>query len=216
MQPSSPRTLAGAALIGLGALALLQNMGLLGGLATLVWAAALGAAGATFLAAFLRGRGWWAAIPGATLLGLAAAALVGSLPLRVAGELAGGMFLGAVGAGFLLVYIARQDHWWAVIPGGVMLTLAALALFAGPLGDASGALFFLGIGLTFGALTRLPGHAERLRWAIVPASVMLAMSAVVLLATTQLANIVAPLLLIGGGLALLYRTSVARHARGER
>lgn len=216
MESTSTRTLAGAALVGLGALALLQNFGLLGGLAALVWATAFAAAGAAFLGAFLRGRAWWAAIPGTTLLGIGATIALSTLTRGVADELIGALVPGAIGAGFLLIYIARQEYWWALIPGGVMLSVAAVVALSPVLGDAAGAILFVGMGLTFGALTRLPGQAERMRWALIPAGVMLAMGAVVLLSTTQLANIVVPLVLIAGGVALLYRTGVDRRRGSER
>lgn len=41
--------------------------------------------------------------------------------------LAGPAFLGSIGVGFALVYLADRSHWWAIIPGGVLGTLAAVA-----------------------------------------------------------------------------------------
>lgn len=218
MNRTKSPTLVGALLVGVGVLALLQNFGLLGGLAALLWAALGAAGGLAFLAAFLRSpEHWWAAIPGMTLLGLASVTLVGTLAPWAAGAWLGGLFLGSIGAGFLLVFLTQRERWWAVIPAGVLLTLAAVAALADVLpGEAIGAVFFLGLALTFGALSRLPGYEEQLRWALIPAAVMLTMGLVVLMATSPLVNILVPAALIIGGLALLYRNSALAHHTGGK
>ncbi|HWQ12892.1 MAG TPA: hypothetical protein VNL77_08830 [Roseiflexaceae bacterium] len=218
MRRTNTTTLAGAALVALGTLSLLQSLGLLGPLAGLLWAGAFAAGGLAFLAAFLRSpSAWWAAIPGSALLGLAAVTGVGTLAPWAAGGWTGGLFLGAIGLGFCLVYLAHRDSWWAVLPAGVLLTLATVAGLSDIVGEAAGALFFFGLAATFGALTRLPEIGGRLRWALVPAGVMLAMGVVVLLTTSQLFSILLPAALILAGLAILYRGGmVMRHGGNER
>jgi hypothetical protein len=218
MKRTNTESLIGAGLVALGVLTLLQSLGLLGALAGLLWACAFAVAGIAFLAAFLRSSSaWWAAIPGSALLGLAGTVGIGTLA-PWAGSWLGGLFLGAIGLGFVLVYFARRDFWWAVMPAGVLLTLAAVAGLSDVLGgDATGALFFFGLAATFGALTRLPELGGRLRWALVPAGVMLAIGVMVLLATSNTLNILLPAALILGGLAILYRNGFfMRHRGNER
>ncbi|MEN9938417.1 MAG: hypothetical protein RLZZ387_4996 [Chloroflexota bacterium] len=217
MNRTNTNAVVGGALVALGALALLQNFGLLGALAGLLWAAMGTAGGLAFLGVYLRRPdAWWAAIPGAGLLGLAAVTAIGTLMPWAAGGWLGGLFLGSIGLGFCLVYAGRHEHWWAVIPAGVMLTLAAVAGLSDVLsGDTVGAVFFLGLALTFGALSRLPGQEERLRWALIPAGVMLTMSLVVLLATSHLVSWIVPAALILGGLAILYRNGLFFRREGS-
>ena len=94
-------------------------------------------------------------------------------PHGVVGAWVGAMFLGMIGLAFWIVYLTNHDHWWAIIPGGVMLTLAAVsavAPFAG--GFATGGLFFLGMGLTFALVGVIPTPQGRMTWAFIPAAVM--------------------------------------------
>ena len=37
------------------------------------------------------------------------------------------MFLGTIGLSFWVIYLTRRDFWWAVIPGGALMTLALVA-----------------------------------------------------------------------------------------
>ena len=129
---NSTNLLVGLLLVGGGVLFLLSNLGLFDGLGSvvwsLIWVLAFGAGSALFLITFLRDyrENWWAAIPGMTLLGLALAALFGEIMPGLSG-LSGPIFLASIGAGFVLVYIAVPENWWALIPAGVMLTLGAVA-----------------------------------------------------------------------------------------
>jgi hypothetical protein len=81
------------------------------------------------------------------------------------GNFEGVSFLGLTGLGFLLAYVLRPSEWWVLIPGGVLLTLALVALVEAlwPGLDAAW-LLFLGFAATFGVLFAL-GH----RWALWPA-----------------------------------------------
>ena len=90
------RILVGAALILGGILLLLDQTGILKGAADLFWAGVLALGAAIFLFWFFSDRSkWWAAIPGFTLAGMAAASLL--LDRTGWGGLA---FLGGIGLGF--------------------------------------------------------------------------------------------------------------------
>lgn len=194
-------------LIGLGILFLLQNLGILGGVAGLIWALAFTAGGVAFLVVFLRNSGnWWAAIPGSTLLGIGALIGLDELIPAHAGSWGGALVLGMISLGFWLVYLTGRQRWWAVIPGGVLLTLAAVAsLTENTSGMDLGWVFFLGLGLTFGLVAMLPTPDGHMRWALIPAAIMMAMALLILAVAEPIFNVLWPLLLIVGGIALIWR-----------
>jgi hypothetical protein len=160
------RILVGAALILGGILMLLDRTGVLKGATDLFWAGILAVAAAIFLFWFFSDRSkWWAAIPGFTLAGMAASSLL--LDRIGWGGLA---FLGGMGVGFWAIYLTGPARWWAIIPGGVLLTLGVTAVMSDAFGVVdSGGVFFVGLGITFVLVALL----ARLRWAFIPAAVLL-------------------------------------------
>jgi hypothetical protein len=199
----------GGLLILAGLLFLLSNLGVLGVLQAFVWVALFSAGGLFFLYLFLQERThrWWAAIPGSTLLGLAATIFFSEIGPRFLQPLAGSIFLASIGLGFALVYLAVPANWWALIPAGVMTTLAVVAGVdsIGPRWFDSGGIFFVGLGLTFLLVALLPNQAQNLRWALIPGGVLLLMG---LLIGTPLINLFGslwPLALIAAGLFLVWR-----------
>jgi hypothetical protein len=160
------RILIGAALILGGILMLLDRSGLLKGATEFFWAGVLTIGAGIFLYWFFSDQSkWWAAIPGFTLAGMAASALL--LDRIGWGGLA---FLGGIGVGFWAVYLRQPAHWWAIIPGGVLLTLG----FTSALTEAfnivdTGGVFFVGLGLTFLLVALL----AKMKWAFIPAAVLL-------------------------------------------
>jgi hypothetical protein len=204
------RPILGAVLILAGVLIFLQNMGIVradwGGFWSLVFLAA----GIAFLLLLLGGvQYWWAAIPGFTLLGLGMLVGLDTLAPGATNNWGGSIFLGMVGAGFLVVYLMNRVNWWAIIPAGVMLTLAVVAAFDQMMpGAEAGSVFFLGLALTFGLvyLRPVPG-GQRMTWALIPATVLLVLAAVVSLTTTGIGNFIWPAILILAGVYLLYRNA---------
>lgn len=202
-----------AVLIGLGLLFLLQNLGVLGGVAGLIWMLAFAVGGLVFLVAFARNRAnWWAAIPAGALLGIAG--LIGAnefLP-GGSGTWGGALFLGALSLSFWVVYLTDYARWWAVIPAGVLLTLAAVAgLTDNIAGVELGWVFFLGLALTFGLLAVIPAPGAHLRWALVPAGAMLAIAVIVLSTSAPMLNLLWPIALILAGLFMALRGLRLRH-----
>jgi hypothetical protein len=203
-----PRIVIGILLIVGGILFLLQNLNLLPG-GDVFWAIAFGLGALIFLWTFISDRQqWWALIPGFALLGIAARFVVGLLVPR-AEDLGGALFLGLLSLGFWAVYAVERQHWWAVIPGGVLLTLAVVAgmdnLFKETPWVDTGAIFFLGLGLTFMLVGILPTPQGRMRWAFIPGGILLIMGLLIALSSANLINVIAPLALIVGGGVLVWR-----------
>ena len=195
----------GLLLIGGGVALLLQNLFDLP-LGGLFWAAVFGVVGLAFLSMPLENRSqWWAFIPGMGCLGLMLSSLAESFLPASTAFVTGGLFLGMLGMGFILVYLSGQERWWALIPGGVLLTLAAVSVVdEGNFALDSGGVLFLGLGLTFFAVALLPGGSERRWWAYIPGGILAVMGVVILSASGQLFSYIGGVgLLIAGGLLLL-------------
>jgi hypothetical protein len=207
MRRSTAAQFWGWLLIAGGALLLAVNLDLLGPAELLVAPLLFGAGSLAFLVWWARDtRAWWAAIPGCALGGLAVLT-----SLDIAGSSGqpwqGSIFLGALSLGFWAVFGRCRDCWWAVIPGGLLLTLAVIAgLEPERSGQASGALLFLGLALTFGLVYFVGRPRPRATWALVPASALLVLSLVVLVSGDRWVNHLWPLALVAGGLALLARS----------
>jgi len=197
----------GILLIAAGVLFLLQNFGILGGDIVLLWSLLFGAGGLVFLYVFLTNRAnWWAVIPGFVLLSLAAVIALDQLAPQAEETWGGALFLGGIALAFWVVYLTKREHWWAVIPGGVLLTIGLVTGLSSVLeGVEMGGVFFLGLGLTFGLLSLLPTPEGRMKWALIPAGVLLAMGLIITAAATAVFNYLWPVALILAGLALLLR-----------
>jgi len=194
------RTQLGLALVALGLLALLSEFGLFAGVGRIVGLILFGAAGVLVLGMYRNepNRIWMLPV-GFGLLGLGVASL--DLPWG------GGAFLGAIGLGFLAIWLTdpTRERWWALIPTGVLLTLGVVAMYdewLAPRGDFAGTLFFLGLAATFAVLYLLPSVSQQ--WAIWPA---LALGVVALLTMSFQGGWIVPILLIVVGAWLLTRQS---------
>ena len=205
------RVLWGSLLILAGLVFLFQNIFhiQLGGL---FWAALLALGGLFFITVYITDRHhWWALIPGFTLLGVAATAFLSSFFPRL-DNIFGGLFvLGGIGVAFVAVYLTERRFWWALIPAGVMLTLAVISLLDQVLGDyGSGGLLFMGMALTFALVAIIPHPQGRMTWAWIPAGILAVIGLIISTATGDLFGYVWPLVLILGGLALIYRALIYR------
>lgn len=207
----------GLLLIVLGGFFLLQVSGILGALSDLFWSLAFGAAGAVFLYVFLTGvqTRWWAAIPGFTLLGLAATIFYSRFAPPMLSGITGAIFLGSIGAGFLTIFITNPRRWWAIIPGGALFSVAGVAAadampfrFINP-----ASVLFIGLSVTFGVLGLLSTYlGQNLRWAYLPAAILLVLGVIVVTPFVGSLAWLWPLALIGAGAYLILRrptTSVA-------
>jgi len=198
----------GSLLIVAGLLFLLQTFNILPG-GNILLAVAFVVFSALFLSTYTSNRAlhWWALIPGIILLGLAATIASSTIFPRLAGNISGPIFLGGISLSFWAVYLDDQRKWWAIIPGGVLLSLAAVAGIDPVFGSVidTGGMFFIGIGLTFALVAALPGGAHERKWAYIPALILLIMGVLALAASTDIINYVWPVALILVGLYILWR-----------
>ncbi len=215
MTRSYSRLIWGSLLVLAGGLLLLQNLNVFpfrDFVWAILWSIAFAAAGVVFIGVYWRNRAqWWAIIPGLVLLGLGLVIALSLLFPGDAGAWIGGVFLAMIGAAFWIVYLTNREYWWAIIPGGTLVTLGvvagATALWSG---IELGGVFFAGLGVTFLLVAVAPGQNGQLRWAYIPATVMLVMAVFIMLAATPLINYIWPLALLAAGCFLLYRSFIYR------
>ena len=137
----------GVLLIAAGILFLLQNFGVLT-IGTYVWPVLFGIGGLVFLYVFLTSRAnWWAIIPGLVLLSLAAVSVLDQFAPQFDEDWGGAIFLGGIGLAFWMIYFVKHEHWWAIIPGGALFTLALVTGLSSVLeGVEVSGVFFWGLG----------------------------------------------------------------------
>lgn len=236
MKSAHTSIIAGIALMAAGVLLLLDLLGILDS-AAIVWPLIFAAAGTAFVVLFVRSRdNWWAAIPGSVFLGLAAVILITQLWPGPAAYGAGAFLFLFMAGGFGAVYVRERSNWWALIPCGVMLTLAlVVALPPAWEGMPVAAVLFLGLAATFAALSLVPvppehrpgepavggqpGEAEpaRMKWPLIPAAVLAMLGLIFAVQATALltaSEYFVPVLLVLAGVALLvyaYRHRTGGH-----
>jgi len=196
----------GGLLILAGVLFLLDNMGLIT-IGEMIWAILLGLGGIAFLTVFITDRQhWWALIPGCTLVGVSITLFL-EFFWPEAGSVASGLIiLGSIGLAFLIIYLLNWENWWALIPAGVLLTLAVVAVLDEiyPKMD-TGSVFFVGLGLTFAALALLPNPIGQMRWAFIPAVILIVIGIVMAAVQFPVLSVVFALALILVGVFFLLK-----------
>jgi hypothetical protein len=195
-------------MIGAGVLFLLQNLGFLRDAGGLFWALAFAVAGGAFLYVYLSDRThWWTLIPGLTLLGIGEIIAVSTFLPQYEDILGAPVFMGFISLSFWIIYLTNRENWWAVIPGGVLLSIAIFigleSLFPGV--EMVG-VFFLGLGLTFLVLAYLPTQEGRMKWSLIPAGVLLLMGVIFMGSAFSVLEIIGPAVLVLAGLYLIVRT----------
>ena len=213
MNDNSKRFLFGGLLVLAGVVFILQQLfnWPIGG----VFISLLFAVGAfVFLFVFLRNHSqWWALIPGLTLLGLALVIATGDLFPRFNSQFGGTLFLGSIALAFILIFVVRRDFWWAIIPAGVLTTIALMTAIPDQNGMFTGGLFFLGVGATFGVLGLLP-VGKKDKWPWIPAAICLVLGTLILIGSGALVNSVFGWIWAGAflvaGIYLVVRTLVKK------
>lgn len=161
--------------------------------------------GYALLASFM-----WRTLEGRAALGwrIGVHGFIGILATATLTTLAGPAFLGFAALAFFLVYWysprGKQKVGWALIPAGV---LATLALVAGvdellPRWDG-GSIFLLGMTATFTYIYLIPKERGGGRWALWPALVWAGITLLANDPSGGLARWLLPLAMIGGGVALI-------------
>jgi len=204
MKRFDPRIVIGTLLVLAGALGFLQAFGFLQNASDLFWGIVFLAAGALFLFVFassFASGGWWAAFPGFVLAGIGVLIL---LPDALE-DIGGGLFLGALGLSFWMVYLTGRDKWWAIIPGGILFTLAGVAILSDSVlgGTDTGGVFFLGLAVTF----LLVAILADIRWAYWPAGVLVVLGIFLFFQSqVYLFSYIAAAALIGAGVYIILRS----------
>lgn len=208
MKLLSSRLFWGLLLVIGGVLLLLDTFGIFKG-GALFWTLTSGIAGVLFLSLYATNReNWWALIPGIIFLAISAMIGLNSfLPGFSDTNLGGTIILGGIALCFLLVYLAERGNWWAIIPAGVMTTIAIVAVLdTNTSSIASGGIFFLGLGITFAFVAVLPTSVGQMRWAWIPAGILGLMGLLILIAAEDLINYMWPSALILAGILLVVRS----------
>lgn len=199
------RLFLGVFFLFVGLAALFSNLGYFS-LQKYVWPGLLAGGGLIFLYFFLASKSnWWAAIPGSILLAIG---LTSALPWVAPGletRMGGSMVLAGISLGFWLVYLRTPGNWWAIIPAGVMLSVASMTLISTASGLETAGIFFIGLGLTFALVALLPGASLRMGWPWIPAGILLLMGFLFISSASKLASLVLPGAMILGGLVLVFR-----------
>jgi hypothetical protein len=141
---------------------------------------------------------WWALIPGVILTGIGVAALVDVFVPAASANLVSFTVLGSIGLAFLLVFFAKRQNWWALIPAGVLVSVAVMVLT-----NLVG-LLFIGIALTFALIPLLVGRNHW--WAWIVTAIMAILGLAFLFFETELGTIgrfFLPVLLIVFGIVAI-------------
>jgi hypothetical protein len=199
------RTFWGVVLIIGGILAFLQSFDVFNG-GDIFWGLLMLFVGGLFISVFWANRSqWWFLVPGTLFLGIGLSSLSDAiLPENISDPISGMFVLGGLGVGFWLVYLVSRGNWWAIIPGGVLVTLAVVSVLDEVYPDKeTGGVFFIGLGLTFALLAILP--SLRMKWAYIPAVVLIIIGCAILASEFSAISYLWPVLLILVGLVVLVR-----------
>jgi hypothetical protein len=205
------RILIGALLIGAGVLFLLQTFNILSEAWSILWIAAFLVGSVIFFYVYFTDRRqWWALIPAMTLLGLAGVIFVDTY-LPGISDFGGALFLGGIGLGFWVIYLTNREFWWAIIPGGVLLTLGIVTIAEEFIsGDSAGGVFFMGLAVTFLLVAILAKPRESFWWAYIPAGVLFVLGVFLTEPLKPLFNLIWPVALILIGGILLIRNLIKK------
>lgn len=209
----------GIFLLVAGVFLLLKNLNVFQTWGDLAWAAFYALAGLGFLIWFFTGtEHWWRAIPAFTLLGIGAGMLLAWRNVEV-GTWGPSLVLFGTALGFWAVLIVRKEHWWALLPAGVLTTVAVLFGLWDRV-DAAGrlAVLLIGIGLTFLLLYAIRYSRRDARWAAIPAGALLLLGVATLIEALGLPPLIAnwwPVAMVVGG-ALLIILGIARLRTAEK
>ena len=201
----------GGLIILAGVILLLQSLDLIE-FGSLLWSFLFALGGVIFLSIFASNRAnWWTIIPGLTLISIALLIGLDYFAPDLADDWGGSIVLLGIGSSFVVIYLIDHQNWWAIIPAGVLISIAVVIGLEEYVSEtAFVGLFFLGIGLTFGLLALLPSPQGEMRWSLIPAGILSIMGLVFLLFSGDVFQIIGAVALIFFGAYFIYRTVRSR------
>jgi hypothetical protein len=212
MKSMNWRIVGGGLLIFVGVMTLLETLNIVP-FTDVLWGGLMGVGGLAFLVYLLGNRSqWWAILPGIVLLSLSALILIETLFPMVHEDVGGMIFLGGVALAFWLVYAMQVQRWWAIIPAGVLTTLAGTVFFYTFTVLDGGIFFLFGVALTFAMVAILPGLPGKRTWPWIPAGILFGISALALFSTLNWGSYFWAILLIAAGVFLLIRNIFPRES----
>ena len=145
---------------------------------------------------------FWPLIPGIISLGLSI--LILSEEINIKGHIGAGLFILFIGLSFLMVTVLHKQHWWAIIPAGMVGSVSLVIFFSDEIGVG---LMFLGMGFTFLALYfLLLNRPEKHWWPLIPGGILSFMGMLFLLfGAVEFGNYILPIALIIVGTILIIR-----------
>jgi hypothetical protein len=159
-------------------------------------------------------RNWWAAIPAGALIGLGA--LIAFVEGTTAPEEWGAaILLASSGLGFLAVYLMAREHWWALIPAAVLVSVAIIVASV-PLANTGEEIAVVVLGIMAAILVGLalvPIRGRPMWWPLVPAGILGVVAAFLASGETEALesfNWVLPSAILIIGLFVVYRTLSGR------
>lgn len=167
------------------------------------------ATGIAFVVAYLsepRQR-WWAIIPGCTLLGLSGLLILSSLPGGIGSAIGAPVFLASISLAFFIVFLSGAERWWALIPAGVMASVATVTLVEllhWPVDG--GVVMMFGLAAAFGLVSLIETPSGKMRWALVPAGVLFGVGLLILSASVHMMRWLWPLAIIAVGLGFVAKS----------
>jgi hypothetical protein len=130
--------------------------------------------GIGFFGSYLLHRShWWRLIPGWTLLAFAGMIYLTTFQTVDQRLTAALLFLGQALAFAHIYLLEREQHWWAIIPGGFMVVLGGVIALSShtEAPEVLGTALFVGMGIVFLLLYVLSSQGH-LWWALIPGSVL--------------------------------------------
>jgi predicted lysophospholipase L1 biosynthesis ABC-type transport system permease subunit len=172
------------------------------------WGILIGLGAIFFISIFISNKqNWWALIPGLVLASISLMIVIGNFFPDFEEDWGGSLVLGGIGLSFLIIYLINRQMWWAIIPAGVLLSLAAMLGISNYLPEVeSGGLFLLGLALTFALLALVRTENGRLWWAWIPAGILALIGLGITASAGNLFQYIWPVALIAGGGILIYFT----------
>jgi hypothetical protein len=106
-----------------------------------------------------------------------------------------------------VIYLLNREYWWAIIPCGVLLTLAIVISLENLLTEMGFvSIFFLGLAATFALVALVPTAEGKMQWAWIPAIVLALMGVIFGAFSGAFMAYLLPIALIVGGGILIFRT----------